>query len=267
MEKQIFCFDVDNTIYSHDNFQISETVLECINCLKKQGKLIVLATGRDMSVNNSRIIAQTVQPDAIVHSNGLKVTINDQILYEHYFDKELLREILNFCQEHKIVMGFSSEQGHFFTSREEMKKYDKYHILKQKDRFYDYKELNFPVHALTFFGTPDQIFEVKKAFPQVSYFLFADGSGADVMDVSRTKADGIACLLTHYGLTWQSVVAFGDSMNDIEMLRQAGHGIAMGNAISEVKEKADETTGTIQEEGVACALRKYYLTGSERKAD
>lgn len=259
MEKEIFCFDVDNTIYSHENFQISAAVMECLEELKKQGKLVVLATGRDMSVNNSRMIEKKVKPDAVVHANGLKVTVGNRILYEHYFDQKLLGGVLDFCQKNGIVMGFSSDKGHFFTNVEKMKEYDRYLFLKEKDRFYDYKKLDFPVHALTFFGTAAQIAEVKKVFPQIFYFLFADASGADVMDVSRTKADGIECLLAHYGLTWQSVVAFGDSMNDIEMLERAGHGIAMGNAISEVKERADEITGTIGEEGVVQALKEYYL--------
>ena len=53
------------------------------------------------------------------------------------------------------------------------------------------------------------------------------------------------------------VMAVGDSENDIEMLREAGLGIAMGNASDEVKEVADEITLDNEHEGVAAAIGKY----------
>ena len=53
------------------------------------------------------------------------------------------------------------------------------------------------------------------------------------------------------------VMAVGDSENDMEMLREAGLGIAMGNASSEVKEVADEITLDNEHEGVAAAIGKY----------
>ena len=58
-------------------------------------------------------------------------------------------------------------------------------------------------------------------------------------------------------MTMDEVMAVGDSENDIEMLREAGLGIAMGNASDEVKEVADEITLDNEHEGVAAAIGKY----------
>lgn len=54
------------------------------------------------------------------------------------------------------------------------------------------------------------------------------------------------------------MMAFGDGENDIEMLQAAGIGIAMGNAMAEVKAAADEVTGSNNDEGIADALQKYF---------
>ena len=73
------------------------------------------------------------------------------------------------------------------------------------------------------------------------------------------KASGLKFLAGHLGMTMDKVMAVGDSENDIEMLREAGLGIAMGNASSEVKEVADEITLDNEHEGVAAAIGKYIL--------
>jgi hydroxymethylpyrimidine pyrophosphatase-like HAD family hydrolase len=54
------------------------------------------------------------------------------------------------------------------------------------------------------------------------------------------------------------VMAFGDNYNDIEMIRNCGLGIAVGNAIQEVKDVAKEITLNSKEDGVAIAIEKYF---------
>jgi P-type E1-E2 ATPase len=65
------------------------------------------------------------------------------------------------------------------------------------------------------------------------------------------------------GLELSQVAAIGDGLNDIEMLREAGLGIAMGNAPEAVKSVADWVTGTNNEAGVAQAVRKLFLRHNE----
>ena len=55
------------------------------------------------------------------------------------------------------------------------------------------------------------------------------------------------------------VIAMGDSLNDIEMIKAAGCGVAMGNAQNEVKKAADWITDTNEEDGVAKAIRYWVL--------
>jgi hydroxymethylpyrimidine pyrophosphatase-like HAD family hydrolase len=54
------------------------------------------------------------------------------------------------------------------------------------------------------------------------------------------------------------VLAVGDGRNDLEMLRWAGHGVAMGHAPAEVQDVADEVTGTFEEDGCAAVLDRWF---------
>ena len=55
-----------------------------------------------------------------------------------------------------------------------------------------------------------------------------------------------------------NVMAFGDNYNDVDMIRSTGYGIAVGNAIQEVKDVAKEITVNSKEDGVAIAIEKYF---------
>jgi hydroxymethylpyrimidine pyrophosphatase-like HAD family hydrolase len=68
------------------------------------------------------------------------------------------------------------------------------------------------------------------------------------------KADALAYVLAERGLNFDSVAAIGDDVNDIEMLRRAGIGIAMENALDEVKAAADWITAAADNDGVAAAI-------------
>ena len=73
-----------------------------------------------------------------------------------------------------------------------------------------------------------------------------------------TKAFGLADLCRRLGLTAEAVVAFGDMPNDVEMLRWAGHGVAMANAHPAAIDAADEITGPNSEDGVAQVLERWF---------
>jgi Cof subfamily protein (haloacid dehalogenase superfamily) len=73
-----------------------------------------------------------------------------------------------------------------------------------------------------------------------------------------TKWRALEWLLEQWGMRAEEVVAIGDDVNDIEMLRAAGLSFAMGNASDEVKAAADEVTGSNDEHGVAAALSSVF---------
>ena len=59
------------------------------------------------------------------------------------------------------------------------------------------------------------------------------------------------------GIEKENTYAFGDGVNDVEMIQLVGHGVAMGNAVEELKEVADEVTLSVDDHGIAAYFDKY----------
>jgi HAD superfamily hydrolase (TIGR01484 family) len=80
----------------------------------------------------------------------------------------------------------------------------------------------------------------------------------DLSPVGVSKASGLQHVAERLGVDPADVLAIGDGRNDIEMLRWAGRGVAMGQAVEEVIAAADEVTGTVYDDGAATELRKHF---------
>ena len=80
----------------------------------------------------------------------------------------------------------------------------------------------------------------------------------DLAPIGVDKSSGLAVVCDRLGLDAADVLAMGDGRNDIEMLTWAGRGVAMGQAIEEVRALADAVTGTVDEDGAATELRRYF---------
>ena len=80
----------------------------------------------------------------------------------------------------------------------------------------------------------------------------------DLQPIGVSKASGLDYVCRHLGLTADDVLAIGDGRNDIEMLRWARRGVAMGQAVPEVHEAADVTTESVYDEGVAVELARHF---------
>jgi Cof subfamily protein (haloacid dehalogenase superfamily) len=119
------------------------------------------------------------------------------------------------------------------------------------------------ISKVLFRGTMQTVAELLAALPpDLADRLHITTSGdwfCEVMAAGVTKAAAIEWTIGHLGLDAGSVLAIGDSPNDIPMLRHAALGIAMGNASPIVREAADALTASNNEEGVAEALHRYLL--------
>lgn len=79
----------------------------------------------------------------------------------------------------------------------------------------------------------------------------------EMLPHGTSKGSGLAWLLTKLDISWQMVLAIGDGENDLEMLQQAGIGVAMGNAAPDVKAVANYVTLSNNEAGVAAAISRF----------
>ena len=94
--------------------------------------------------------------------------------------------------------------------------------------------------------------EQMEVFRSAPFFLELPPKGID-------KAQSLQRLLTHLGLERESLMAFGDGFNDLSMIQFAGQGVAMANAVEEVKSIADFVTTSNEEDGIAHALEQLLF--------
>ncbi|HEY3364029.1 MAG TPA: Cof-type HAD-IIB family hydrolase [Symbiobacteriaceae bacterium] len=87
----------------------------------------------------------------------------------------------------------------------------------------------------------------------------AGPTGMEVMLKHVSKASGLKVLAEWLGIGAEEVIAVGDNYNDVEMLRQAGLGVAMGNAPDEVKQAADHVTARNVDHGVARVIEQFVI--------
>ncbi|MBQ9404934.1 MAG: HAD family phosphatase [Synergistaceae bacterium] len=100
-------------------------------------------------------------------------------------------------------------------------------------------------------------------FPN-SLFTSSVPNNIEINDLKANKGDGLRFVASHLGIEMSESMAFGDGLNDISMIKAAGIGVAMGNAVREVKDVADHVTGTCDEDGVAEGI-KIFCVGIDDK--
>ncbi|MCK5867306.1 MAG: HAD-IIB family hydrolase, partial [Mycoplasmataceae bacterium] len=76
----------------------------------------------------------------------------------------------------------------------------------------------------------------------ISYWNSSSGIKIEIVNLLANKGEALKIISKHYGIHIKDTIAFGDSNNDFELLKMAGVGVAMKNAISDLKESADEIT-------------------------
>lgn len=104
---------------------------------------------------------------------------------------------------------------------------------------------------------PAEIFAVLRELGLDGFEATLSGAPfVEVMAAGVTKATGLAHLCESLGIDRSAVLAFGDALNDVEMLRWAGHGVAMANAEPEALAAADSVTASNADDGVAVVLER-----------
>lgn len=258
--KKILCFDLDMTLLDHKTYRVSDKVLLALRKLQQDGHVVTIATGRDMDSEFSIAFARQINPTAIVHSNGQKVAVEGKVIREIFMDKELIRQLMEFARANGLCVGFNiGDSGCYVNKEIAMEQDRKFFGVTGRHYIDESNLLTHPLYALAYFGPPEGAAMIEKAFPELKLPLFSGNIGADIIRKEVSKANGIQALLDYYKMGWEDVIAFGDSMNDYEMIEQAGTGIAMGNAVEPLKEIADFVTLSVEEDGVCYGLEHLGL--------
>ncbi|MGJ9385706.1 HAD family hydrolase [Salipaludibacillus sp. CF4.18] len=277
MQKVIF-IDVDGTLVN-DHGVIPESAKHAIQKARDNGHLVFICTGRSKAELFPEILEAGF--DGIIGAAGGYVEIGSEIILHEQVKKEDVEHLVQFFTEHGIDFYLESNGG-LFASKHCKKRIgsliqnliagkpeDKEEIEKGLQPFHDCLMegedlVREDINKISFLGSNLPFERISQEFASTFNVIpstvpaFSNNSG-ELSVPGIHKATAIAKLLQHLTMDKIDTFAYGDGLNDLEMLEFVQHGIAMGNAKDEVKKVADDITGTHDENGIFNSFKKYGL--------
>lgn len=257
MSYKLFVFDVDGTLTDMKTWKVIPSAAEAISQLQKKGYAVAIGSGRAAYAMPS-VTEAGIKPDYFISANGHVVCDRDlNTLWSLRLNRELYDEINDFCTENNLGFFWKFESGcYMHVDHPNMEK-----IYGGCEKCY-------------YHDNPDET-ELPNAGALVSdeegRRIFTERFGGrveivdgglllyDVNQLNVSKVTGLRVLMEILGITRQEVMVFGDSENDLEMLREAGMAVVMASGMECALKEADYITDAPENDGIINALRHFEI--------
>ncbi|MBS5950127.1 HAD family phosphatase [Clostridium sartagoforme] len=276
MKIKLIALDLDGTLLDSNGI-ISNKTCDAIKEAIKKGIEIVPATGRNIGL----ICEEIKVIDGIryaITSNGAAVIDlrEERVIFSNFINSDILKRIIDLIKNYPIVIELYAD-GHAYVDKDVFDNPEKYNLNENQihlmsynhiliDNFFDLidesKDINW-IKCVEKINIPFLNEDIKKKVLKSLSNEFDElkitSSGKDNIEInisSANKGNGLEKLVNILGIRLEEVAAIGDNNNDIEMIERSGLGIAMGNAIDEIKNKADYVTVDNDKNGAAEAIIK-----------
>jgi HAD superfamily hydrolase (TIGR01484 family) len=246
MGYQLIALDMDGTLIGRKG-EVSEGNREAIRGAVKNGKIVVLATGRP--IRNAQPYAEQLGLKfPLIINNGSEVWRDAETLHR--------RQVLPADHVERIfaeIAPYIPERADFWAHSVESR-IDQTNIPKDKQAF---QWLQFAVKS----QDQDLLQHLRETFESWGIFDVSNSSPYNVEcnPLGANKGSGLQEVCRLMSVPIEQAIAVGDSLNDISMIRAAGLGVAMGNAQEAVKQAANIVAPGHLEDGVAHVIRHYLL--------
>jgi len=236
--------DLDGTLLRSDE-TISEYTKDILKRCRENGIKVAYATGR--GERSARSVAPFEYFDGVITQGGAVVYVGENIISKCVISHEAARPLLMLLDAHGIN-AMTEDNKMYYTN---------FKITNGWTSSANYRIVDFATHNIDaekiniFYNTPEEITFVKKNLPDDLYFILARGGHGMIMQKDATKLKGIMKLAELWNIDQKDIVSFGDDEIDIEVLTKTGIGVAMENAIPQVKASANFICLSNDEDGVA----------------
>lgn len=267
MDRKAIFLDVDGTLVTGHG-EMSEKVKIAIKKAHENGHKVFICTGRNKAGIKKELA--TVDFDGIIASAGSYVEIDNEVVYSAYFDHSLVKKITDIFDKNNIfynyectnitfmtdkmvqlfVGGINYENGNSELERLKAQQHDKFNIRDMDS--YQGQE----VHKICFISlNQDELDQAVKQLEDdvnvVIHDLFDITTiNGELISKVNNKATGIQRAIDYLNIDQANTIAFGDSMNDYEMIDFVDYGVVMANGTSQLKEIASSICKSVDEDGV-----------------
>lgn len=267
MNYQLLALDLDGTLTNSDK-KITPPTIEALIDIQKHGKKVVLASGRPtMGVTPlAKQLSLHEYGSYILSFNGGRITDcrTGKLIYNKTLPDDVAAPLFHIAKKYSGVdiLAYSDERiisgikPNRYTDLEA--RINHVNIETVPDFLLEIPEMN---NKFLITGEPEVIArvqkEVKDYFRSYLNVYCSDPFFLEIMPHGIDKAHSLLRLLTSIGLTADEMICCGDGCNDLTMIETAGLGVAMANAQSVVKEKADYITKSNDEDGVLQVINQF----------
>lgn len=259
MIKAVF-FDIDGTLVSFQTHRVPPSAAQAILRLREKGIKVFIATGRHLQFIDN---LGELEFDGYITLNGSCCYVGPEkrVIYLNKIPDVAVRRLVQFEQEvESFPCIFVRRQGMFINYIDEQVK----EVLRL---------LNFPtppvgkleeafredvLQLIAFFKAEQEKQIMSEALPGCEATRW-NPLFSDIVPAGGSKRVGMEKILDYFHLRREECMALGDGGNDIPMIQYAGIGVAMGNAGEAIQQQADYVTTSVDEDGVAIALKHFNL--------
>lgn len=259
--------DLDGTLLNAEH-RLGKLTINTLEKLAQQGVDIFLATGRSLPDVKHIISKVSVKEAMLVTSNGARANnLNGDLLAHHHIPENLALAIMQNTPYDPSNVCLNSYQGDQWFINRDIEQLKKYH----QDSGFMYEVVDFARHhgkqteKIFYIGRtaedllPIELF-IRTHYGDQLQVTYSTPQCFEVMHKGVCKANTLAELVQLRGYALADCIAFGDGMNDVEMLSQAGRGCVMENADPRLKQTLPQNPviGSNREEAVAHYLREIF---------
>ncbi len=231
---------------------MSEYTIRILSSCHKKGLKIIFATARP--VRSTKNYMDIIKPDGVIFHNGAIVMAGNKILSKNGINPDKTKEIVN-----KIICEYPMSTITVEINDTMYTNFDIYGNWVYTK--IDLMELpNYNADKIII-GTisVNEILSIKKYITEELYLEINDGKYGMIMNKNASKWNGIKELSDFFRIKIENIIAFGDDINDLEMIKNCGKGICVKNGVEEVKAVAKEICDDNDNDGIAKWIEKNIL--------
>lgn len=253
-------FDIDGTLVSFESHQIPPSTILALTQAKANGHKVFIATGRPpIIITNLGAIEHLI--DGYVTTNGALCFVGDEVVSCKHIPADEARLVVEDSIEKNYgVIVIGEKDVAVLDPKGDVDMIFRQHLAVENLNLAKPVEyvLQQRIMQITPFFDKDYEQKLMQRLPGCTSGRWHPAF-TDITALGADKGEGVLAMARHLDFDPKYTMAFGDGGNDTSMIRTAGVGVAMGNAIDDLKKEADFVTTSVDEDGILNALRHYGL--------
>lgn len=275
MKKKIIFLDIDGTLTEPGCNEPPASAMQAIRRTQEKGNLVFLCTGRNYDMLSPLL---SYGFDGVIASSGAYIRCGEEVIYDCPMTDKEQETVMKLLEENGIFRTVECLDGSYTDEgfKEFLKKNAGVNGNSELLRWRRQIEKSLNIRPMSEYGgqpiykivmmvlSEEQLSEPRRVLGDKFDFCIQehDRSGfvnGELIKKDYNKGTALKKVCAYYDVSVENSIAYGDSMNDLEMMEAAGLSVCMENGSGKLKELADDICPSVQDDGIYHSFEKYML--------